>query len=248
MDEAKALEVLKPTIVAIPKKNVVQIAMPVNVMVQEACDMVQCARNDAGSLSTINYTMEKADDLELRAAACQQAESLWLEQNHCANGAEDNWAALREQAIEAKFDTIHTFKYAYRNNKNVMDAIAEVVEGGTHADTMQDISDLVVLGKKHPEPLTAINYDLSKLDTLEKLGNDASNALAIANENRLSGSEAKVLRDKAYTYLKEGLDELRAAGKFVFRKDEKKQKRYQSRYWRKRNSTYKKENNEEKVD
>jgi hypothetical protein len=217
-------------------------------MVQETFDMAQCARIDEDSLATINYTKEKVDDLELRAAACQEAESLWLEQNHCANDAEDNWAVLREQAIEAKLDTIHTFKYAYRNSENLLDAISKVVEGATHSDAMQDISDLVVLGRKHPEPLAAIKYDASKLDALEKLGDDASNALAIANESRLSGSEAKILRDKAYTHLKEGLDELRAAGKFVFRKDEKRQKRYQSRYWKKRNNTIKKENNEEKVD
>ncbi|WP_321296611.1 hypothetical protein [Marinifilum fragile] len=236
MDEEKALEVLKPTISAIPNDRVIAITVPVNVLVRETYDTVRCARVDADALATINYTSEKTDNLEQRAGACQETESLWLEENHCANNAEEDWAALREQLNEAKFDTIHTFKYAYRNDKNVLDAISDIDDGNTHADSLQDASDLVVLGRKHPEPLQAINYDLTKLDDLEKLGIDASNALAIANENRLSGSEAKLLRDKAYTYLKEGLDELRAAGKYLFRKDEKKLKRYQSKYWKRKNS------------
>lgn len=247
MDEAKALEVLKPTILAIPNESVIAITVPVNVLVRETHDTVRCARVDADLLATINYSSEKTDNLEQRAAACQEAESLWLEENHCANNAEEVWADLREQVNEAKFDTIHTYRYAYRNDENLLDAISDIADGNTHADSMQDISDLVVLGRKHPDPLNSINFDLTNLDALEKLGADASDALAIANENRLSGSEAKLLRDKSYTYLKEGIDELRAAGKYIFRKDEKKLKRYQSKYWKKRNYTYKKETSEEPV-
>eukprot|EP01029_Cantina_marsupialis_P024240 TRINITY_DN617_c4_g1_i1.p1 TRINITY_DN617_c4_g1~~TRINITY_DN617_c4_g1_i1.p1 ORF type:complete len:248 (-),score=21.47 TRINITY_DN617_c4_g1_i1:170-913(-) len=244
MEDVNTSDVVKEGIEAILLEKVIPITMPVNVLVREAIDMSRCARVDIKALTGINYTIEKVVDVELRAKACQDAESLWLEENHCANTAEESWAVLRDEVNEAKFETIHTFKYAYRDDANVLAALAAVSEGASHADALQDLSDLVVIGKKHSEPLEAINYDLTKLDALAKLGQDASDALAIANEHRLRGSEAKVYRDKAYTYLKEGFDELRAAGKFLFHKNPKKLKGYVSRYWKKKNAVSRKDDAE----
>ncbi len=46
-------------------------------------------------------------------------------------------------------------------------------------------------------------------------------------------SVAKSLRDKAFTHLKEAVDEIRAAGKYVFKNDPERFKGYMSQYFRK---------------
>lgn len=59
--------------------------------------------------------------------------------------------------------------------------------------------------------------------------------LASANGDRLSDHELKIIRDKAYTHLKEAVDEIRAYGKFVFWQDEHKLRLYSSAYIRRMN-------------
>jgi hypothetical protein len=43
----------------------------------------------------------------------------------------------------------------------------------------------------------------------------------------------KIIRDKAYAHLKELVDEIREAGKYVFRNNKNRLKGYSSDYWRK---------------
>jgi hypothetical protein len=49
------------------------------------------------------------------------------------------------------------------------------------------------------------------------------------------------LHNKAYSYLKKQVDEIRAAGKFLFWKNPERLSGYSSDYWRKKNSSKKQE-------
>ncbi|WP_299583090.1 hypothetical protein [uncultured Sunxiuqinia sp.] len=42
------------------------------------------------------------------------------------------------------------------------------------------------------------------------------NLLGLANGDKADQNQSKLLRDKAYTYLKELVDEIRDAGKYLF--------------------------------
>jgi len=48
-------------------------------------------------------------------------------------------------------------------------------------------------------------------------------------------SEAMIIRDKAYTYMKQAVDEIRECGKFVFWRNPDRLKGYMSDHWRKIN-------------
>ncbi|GAA4271194.1 hypothetical protein GCM10022258_04870 [Aquimarina gracilis] len=55
---------------------------------------------------------------------------------------------------------------------------------------------------------------------------------ARANGLSLDNSKAKEIRDRAFTHLKEAMDEIRDTDKYTFRKDPKCYKGYVSRYRR----------------
>jgi len=76
------------------------------------------------------------------------------------------------------------------------------------------------LGKAHPETLTNIGIDTTKLDTAATLSDEMAELLATANGDKAEQNESKMIRDKAYTHMKELVDEIREAGKYVFWKDE----------------------------
>jgi hypothetical protein len=90
------------------------------------------------------------------------------------------------------------------------------------------------LGRENPDPLTTIGFDLAQLDLAATRADELADLLAEANGDKADQNNSKVIRDKAYTYLKALVDEIREAGKYVFRKDVNRVKGYASAYWRKR--------------
>lgn len=70
-------------------------------------------------------------------------------------------------------------------------------------------SDLAVLGRTYPAPLTALNFDMGLLDLADATCKRLSPLLAEATGERSRDNEAKLNRDCAYTYLKEAVDEIR---------------------------------------
>jgi len=114
----------------------------------------------------------------------------------------------------------------------LLSKVHAIEEGYGNADLVQDLSDLAVLGNANFPLLEAIGFQASKLDTSAKLSSEMSVLLATMNGERVDTNKSKRLRDKAYTHLKEVVDEIREAGKFVFWKDEVRVKGYRSAYFR----------------
>jgi predicted PolB exonuclease-like 3'-5' exonuclease len=99
---------------------------------------------------------------------------------------------------------------------------------------MKDLNDLSLLGKDNTRLLEAINFDLSLLDKAAQTSGEMAVLLDEMNRNteRYEHSEAKKIRDQAYTHLKEAVDEILEAGKYVFRQDKKRSRKYASEYRR----------------
>lgn len=106
---------------------------------------------------------------------------------------------------------------------------------------VQDLNDLAIMGKQNVEQLVAIGFDLTKLDAAAELSDNMAVLLAETNGSCGAGNDSKYLRNQAYTYLKELVDEIRACGKYVFWKDKRRLEGYTSKYWRKMNKSKKEE-------
>ncbi len=87
-------------------------------------------------------------------------------------------------------------------------------------------------GKANIAELEKAKYDLGNFDVAAQQSDTLAELLAKANGATLDNSKAKEIRDRAYTHLKEAIDELRATGKYAFRKDPERYKGYISRYKR----------------
>ena len=99
---------------------------------------------------------------------------------------------------------------------------------------IKDLKDLSVLGKSNTRLLEAIKFDLTLLDKAAQTSGEM--ALLLDEMYRDSDlekrSEAKKIRDQAYTHLKEAVDEIRETGRYVFRHDKKHVRAYASVYRR----------------
>ena len=139
----------------------------------------------------------------------------------------------RSPAGYALRDTLlHEFRFAFYNYPELQTRVAAVAEGSGDTDMIQDLNTLAVIGRENPEPLKETNFDTDLLTEASDKGRDLGNLRAEASVDKLAYRESKLVRDQAYTHLKEAVDEIRRYGQFVFWKDEDRLRGYSSEYKR----------------
>ena len=225
-------EALLPEIEAIEDADVKTPNMPVDVYLQEASDLEVWSKEDQSKLTAVGVAQAVFDGLLTRVGALRHAQSLWMKERYSKEEATQEWDQKSPDAIALKDELEHAFRFAFRKRPDLLTKVQAIEEGSGNADLVQDLSDLSVLGKANLPLLEAINLDTAKLDTAETMSNEMSTLLATMNGERTSNNAAKVIRDKAYTYLKASVDEIREAGKYVFWKDKTRLKGYRSEYHR----------------
>jgi len=172
-------------------------------------------------------------DLPVRAGACREAQSIWNKDFHSQQEAQKQWAEQSVLGYELRNDLLQSLRFAYRKDAALLSRVAAITDGNGHADMIQDLNDIAVLGRENADPLTAIGFELTQLDLASTKADELADLLAEANGDKADQNESKVIRDKAFTHLKELVDEFREAGKYVFRNDKNRVKGYSSAYWRK---------------
>lgn len=220
---------------AIPNEGVKDPGMPVDIALQEAENLYHWSLDDAEKLKVVGITKAMINDLPVRAGACREAQSIWNKDFRSQQEAQEEWAEKSPQAYEFHDDLLASMRFAYRNIDALLSRVRAIADGGGHADMIQDLNDIAVLGRENPDPLTAIGFDLAQLEAAAALADSLADLLAEANGDKADQNESKIIRDKAYIHMKELVDEIREAGKYVFRKNPNRVKGYSSDYWRKLN-------------
>lgn len=218
-------ELKRPEIEAIAEPVIP--TMPVSVAIQEGEDLAKWCALDRAMLEQAGVDPYLIDDLHARIEACRYAQSEWKEAN---KSSEEEWKAKAPAAYEMRDEMLHHFLYAYRKYPDLLRKVQQIAEGSSHADMVQDLSDLAVLGTKNPQPLRVINYELNQLVLATATSSTLADVLATLNGTRISDDAKKTMRDKAYTFMKQAIDEIRDAGQYLFYRNEDRKKGYVSRY------------------
>jgi len=232
-DYTAKLDVIK----AIPNDQIQVPSIPVDVFLQEAENLYHWSNDDAAALKGVGITQEMIDDLPVRAGALREAQSLWFKDRYSQEEAQKEWGLQSPAAYDLRDELLHDFRFAFRKDPMLLGRVSEITDGTGPEDMIQDLNDLSVLGKANPEPLAAIGFDATKLETAAQTADAMADLLATANGDKAEHNESKMIRDKAYTHLKELVDEVREAGKYVFWKDEIRYRGYTSAYRRKHRSS-----------
>jgi len=225
------------TIEAIDLEDVKSPNMPVHTYLQEAEDLHIIAQEDKQALvgAGLNWAAF-GNDLPVRAGALRYAQSLWNKDRFTQEEAQQAWSQQSPETYNLRDQLLHTFRFAYRKNEDLLSKVSSIGEGTGHADMIQDLSDLAAFGKEHLQELTAIKFDKALLTTAATQADEMAVVLARANGEKGDSSAARITRDKAYTHLKEAVDEIRTTGKYVFWKNDQKLRGYISSYIKRRNS------------
>jgi len=227
---------LLPVIQAISPENVVTPTVPVDVFVQEAENLAHWCPGDQAALVNASLDWHLVISLPVRAGACREAQSIWIKERNMSEGAGQLWKAEAPAAFSMRDQLVHTFRYAFRKDAGLLARIDEIALGDSNADMVQDLNDLSVLGKAHLDLLVPINFSPDALDEAAAIADRMADLLGATNGERKEVSESMIIRDKAYTYLKLAVDEIRECGKFVFWRNPDRLKGYVSDYWKSKNA------------
>ena len=224
------------TITAIPESDLKSPVMPVDVFLQEAENLYHWARDDEADLTGVGLDWGWVTDLPVRAGALREAESIWFKKRFSQQETVKNWVASSEAGYALRDRMLHSFRYAYRKDPGLLARVSQITDGTGHADMIQDLNDIAVLGRGHIEPLLAINLDPAMLEEAAAASDHLSDLLARANVDREQATRTRIVRDQAYTHLKEAVDEVRDCGQYVFIGNEARLKGYISQYHKKANA------------
>jgi hypothetical protein len=236
-NQEKTTKTIDDLVMDIAVEDIIQPSIPVDICIGEAADLRRFAAEDKEALKARGLDVALIDELTVRAKFLQDKQSDW---NAVYQSAITNTQEWKDKVAEASLlqrEIKNDFQFALRKNEDALSKLKNINEGVGKNDLMQDMSDYPKLAAKFPDELAAINFDHEKL----KRANDLSHELFDlrdgegGSKNSSRGPE-KLMRDRAYTYLKILVDEIRAYGKYTFWKDEQRQKKYSSEYLRIKNN------------
>ncbi|SMF26647.1 hypothetical protein SAMN02745866_01675 [Alteromonadaceae bacterium Bs31] len=234
MTDQTDFENLLPTITAIASDKLKTSAVPIGVYAQEAEDLQQWAQKDIVQLQGAGLPENALSELAARTGALREAEARWQTQYRARREATAKWQQQSPGAYEQRDYLLRAFRFAFRKNADLLKTVAKISEGQSHADMIQDLATLAAQGKQQPELLNSIKFDNTRLTQAATLADEMATLLAEANGDKLEQNDARLVRDQAFIYLKEWVDEIRACGKYVFFDNEQRLKGYISAYRRTR--------------
>jgi len=184
------------------------------------------ANKDRDALTAAGMDATLIDDLVSLSGALRHCQALWMSEYRARQEAQKEWLEQSPLAYELRDELLHHFSFAYREYDDINKKVMRIREGASHADMVQDLVELAILGEKYPDPLTAINFDLASLEQARTVSHTMSELLAAANGAAGTASENKTMRDKAFTLLFEKAKTIREYGQYVFWRDESKKENY----------------------
>jgi hypothetical protein len=233
MQNAQDLRSMLPQIEAIPSQDVASPVMPVATYLQEAEDLNAWMQGDRPLLEAHGQPAGLLDGLPVRIGALREAESEWIAARYGREQAQADYLELAGQAFELYAQIVRHMRYAFRKEPTLVARLPNGTGWASDADRIQDLNNVAVMGRDHLDLLEAAGFDPALLDQLATLSDTVANQYAVARGEKASGRGSKILRDRAYTHLKELVDEVRAVARFLFWNDEARLQGYRSEYARK---------------
>jgi len=214
--------------------QIVSPTIPVDISVGEAGQLHQYVSEDKPELLAKGLSEDLIKQLIPGAKFLQNKQSEWTAVYQSALSNTQEWEAKIEEGRLLQRELKNDFQFAYRKHPAILKKLDQILDGSGNMDLIQDLSDYPVFAQQHPEPLEAILLDTAKTERAKQVSLELTDLMnKVDGVKNSKNRPEKLMRDRAYTYLKQLVDEIRAYGKYAFWDNEEKQQRYSSEYLRK---------------
>jgi len=158
------------------------------------------------------------DALKPRRKLLEGTEQDWLA--HRLSQSSSDRKDAQKKAEQLKKDLIAALRYFLHTSPAVQARVDDIIPGTGLADLIDDLSKLATLARENAASLRRADLPADAADQADllaaRLGDDeAVRSIAASDE----GHSLMDLRNRAFWHLREAMDEIRAAGRYVFRND-----------------------------
>jgi hypothetical protein len=192
---------------------------PVAETLQESRELEVVIRKLGNELYKKSKLSKKvATSLAARRALLETSEALWTDSR--ALTLPSDLRALRVQAENLKRDAIAALRHFREDDEAVQRRVDAIILGAGTADLIDDLKKLAVLLEEHSDALTKADLP----PHAPKRARAIAEALGGGAAERVmdpDGSTAMELRNRAFWWLREAMDAIRSAGRYVYRGDPK---------------------------
>ena len=221
-----------PILMAIPKKDVVALTMPPEEASAEAARMDVVVKRDRVQLLAKGVDQEYIDTFGARAGALIYSIAAIDAIINNAEGAKEQWGKKKPIAIKVRELLIVGLAWALRNDKDAIKSLERIKTGQGNKDLVGDLLALNILGSQFPELLKNHGVSLELLEQAKVLNTELNQILAHCKVDPDVYSEQVNICNRAWTHIKEALDDIYQAGKFAFMDDPEKAGQYSIDYYK----------------
>jgi len=214
------------------QKRSVRREIPVSNFIQEALDLFEWCGKDKEILIHAGLDWKFAEEIPDRAQALITLEASWIPKFRGTNEMTESWKELYPNARTLQKSLLRHFRYAFYSMPDVLNQLKSISRIHTIAGLIQSLFDLAEIGGKHSTELQKIHFDFQLLETARETGNTLVPLHARVNSLKKEKNIALELRNKAYSDLKEAVDEVKRAGKFALRNNKNRLRGYSSDFFR----------------
>lgn len=208
-------------ITAIPTEECVEIKTPPEKLITEAEALSNDAAIDRVALEKAGLAAGVIDRLNPAAGALRLSCSALRKVLE-----KEGWQEESKEASELLARIKHYFLFAYADRPEKIERVREICQGSSNDMKVQQLQDCSLFGLDNKEELERIGFDLTLLDKAAEMSARMGTMLGQHKSNAANVSEARIIRDKAYTNCKRLITEVRKYGQFVFYRDAAKLKSY----------------------
>ena len=165
-----------------------------------------------------NLDKATAQSLEARRSLLEAAESTWADHRDAA--LSKSLRAVRAEAEELKRDTIAALRHFRENDSNVQSRVDDIVLGSGLPDLIDDLKKLAALVDESGTRLARADLPAHPADKARGFAESLSRGSADKAIDP-AGAELMSLRNRAFWSLREAMDAVRSAGRYVYRKQPK---------------------------
>ncbi|RUT79840.1 hypothetical protein [Ancylomarina longa] len=219
---------------AIETKKIIEPTIPIGIYLQEAENLVLWSTDDLNELAKVGITLQHISELRTRIDICRKVQTQWIHYKETQSEIEKRYKSKLEQAKHVRREIHHAFTFAFRNDSQLQALLKKSKQSNSLAHIVQDLSDLHAIGEHNKDLLEKISFNFDLLNKTKNLSGKLGSLAADYHGSINQRKENKGFRDKTYTYLKHLVDEIRDAGKFVFKKDKNRLPGYLIGYYSKK--------------
>ena len=207
-------------------------SIPVGIFNQEAEELYKWCQADKDELTAKGLDWTVVDDLPVRCGALREASTNWSREWRTREEAEKLWLLESPKGYDLRNEIAHHFYYAFQGSPSLIRKVKKFLKGTTHAEMIQCLNNLSVLGRYNQELLRKIGFDFTLLDLAAQKSDELSTKKKAASWDSEDYLEPKIIRHQAFTHLKEAVDLFYNYGRYVFWKNSARLKGYSSNHLR----------------